>query len=354
MSSATIAIANSPAPAPQAAGTKWIISRSEDLRWFIGSALGGYLAMVLMWAGVPVLPIQFIWYFALDNPHVVATATRTYFDKAERRKLGWLLWLPVPLVLVGPAAVLAGWGDAFFLFAFCWQQFHVTKQHFGFMMLYKAKNGDRERYDFWLDRWFLLASLFVPLAWFALSTRHWPLPPIVEAVVLATYAVLCAAWVARQVQKVRAGSTLNWPKLALLAGVVPLQWLALLFGARSGAAGSLQAAIVLGIFHSLQYHRLLWFHNANRYAGPESEERNGLAAVLAKNVFRYMAIAMGLNLVINFLPLAIFPHKLLQAALWGIPFAHYCLDAKIWHVREDKELAQALHMGPPRAATGQM
>ena len=58
---------------------------------------------------------------------------------------------------------------------------------------------------------------------------------------------------------------MNCPKLALLAGVVPLQWLALGFGARFGAS--------------------------------------------------------------------------------GIPFTHFCLDAKIWHVREDKALAAALHMG---------
>jgi hypothetical protein len=36
---------------------------------------------------------------------------------------------------------------------------------------------------------------------------------------------------------------------------------------------------------------------------------------------------------------------MVQTALWGIPFAHYWLDAKIWHVREDKDLAAALHMG---------
>ena len=44
--------------------------------------------------------------------------------------------------------VWAGLASLFFLFAVCWQQFHIVKQHFGFMMLYKAKNKDRDRHGF--------------------------------------------------------------------------------------------------------------------------------------------------------------------------------------------------------------
>ena len=59
--------------------------------------------------------------------------------------------------------------------------------------------------------------------------------------------------------------------------------------------------------------------------------------------------AMGLNLAIGLL----LPHwlapgptarPLLQAGLWGVSFTHYCLDARIWHVRQNKELALALGM----------
>ncbi len=78
---------------------------------------------------------------------------------------------------------------------------------------------------------------------------------------------------------------MNWPKLALLAGVVPLQWLALGFGARYGTAGALQASIPLGLFHGLQYHRLMWFHNRNRYSAPGSgQDATDWPARLASNV----------------------------------------------------------------------
>src|SRR5215470_2208727 len=95
----------------------WIISPREDLTWFIGSALAGYLAVALMWLGFPLLILQMIWFFGVDGPHVFATVTRTYFDKAERKKLGWFLWILVPLLFVGPAMALAGYASLFFLLA---------------------------------------------------------------------------------------------------------------------------------------------------------------------------------------------------------------------------------------------
>jgi len=97
--------------------TQWIISRGQDLTWFIGSSLISYLALGLMAVGFPVPLIQFIWFFGIDGPHVQSTITRTYFDKAERSRLGWFLWIPVPLLLVGPAMVFVGFGSLFFLFA---------------------------------------------------------------------------------------------------------------------------------------------------------------------------------------------------------------------------------------------
>lgn len=348
----TPAVAQSISPSIRA---NWLIDRRQDLLWFVGSAVWGYLSVALMWAGFPVTPIQFVWFFAIDNPHVMATATRTYFDKAERRKLGPLLWILPLLFLIGPSFVAAGYASVFFLAAFCWQQFHVTKQHFGIMMLYKAKNRDRDRLDFHFDRWFLLTSLFVPLAYYVQRTEAriaavaW-IDTLLSAVVVA-YAVLCAAWLVRQLHKLRTGREMNWPKLALLAGVVPLQWLALGFASRLGPGGTLFAAIPLGIFHGLQYHRLMWLHNHNRYAAPEARERNGLAAVLATRVSRYLTVALGLNVCLGFLPLALYPHKMMQAALWGLPFMHYILDARIWHVREDKELAAALNLAPSASSS---
>ena len=329
--------------------SQWIISRRQDLIWFIGSALISYLALGLMALGVEVSLIQFIWFFGIDGPHVQSTITRTYFDKAERARLGWYLWIPVPFLLLGPVMVWAGLISLFFLFAVCWQQFHIVKQHFGFMMLYKAKGKDRDRTDFLLDRWLLLGSLLIPLGMFVLRTRPQltqTVPPLawLTPVALGVYAILGTAWLLRQAQKLRSGTPMNWPKLGLLLTVIPLQWLALLYASHYGPDGILRAGIALGLFHSFQYHRLMWFHNRNRYTEPGAVQRHGLAARLVSNAGIYFAIAIGLNLVLNFIPSALLPYQFAQASIWGFAFTHYCMDARIWRVRSDKGLATALRM----------
>src|SRR5579871_46473 len=292
MSSATLQPAAA-IPLTEGLPSHWIISRRQDLIWFIGSALISYCALGFMMLGVGVALIQFIWLFGIDGPHVQSTITRTYFDKEERARLGWFLWIPVPLLLAGPLVVWAGFGSLFFLFAVCWQQFHIVKQHFGFMMLYKGKNKDRT--DFLLDRWLLLSSLLIPLGMFVLRTRPViiqtvPLAAWLPTVAISLYVVLAAAWLLRQVQKLRAGLPMNWPKLALLGMTIPLQWIALLYGSHYGPNGIVRAVIALGLFHSFQYHRLMWFHNRNRYSEPGAVERHGLAAHLVDNFGIYIVV----------------------------------------------------------------
>ena len=345
MSAITPALPATLPPSTRSSG--WIISRREDLLWFIGPALVSYLALALMAAGFPFTPIYLTWFILVDGPHVMATITRTYMDKRERTARRWLLWSIVPLMLIGPAAVWAGQASWFFLFAVCWQHYHIAKQHIGFVMLWKAKNKERDPLDLKLDRWFLLASTVLPLAYFVAETRlgWWAGRKTCFAMVGAAYGAFAIVFVARQIDKVRRGLLLNPPKLMLMAVLVPLQWLAFFYAARFGPDGILRAGITLGLFHSFQYHRLLWFHNQNRYSTPEAQERFGMAAIMAKSLGNYLVVAISLHFFLNVLPQAYFPAVVwLQAAIWGMPFTHYLLDSKIWRVRGDKELAAALHL----------
>lgn len=342
--------APTPPRGPDAGVTHWIISRQEDLTWFIGSAAISYLALAWMAAGLPLLPVFMAWLLLVDGPHVLATATRTYFDRQERAKLGWLLWMPLPLLAVGPLIVAAGYSSLFFLFAVCWQHLHIVKQHFGFVMLYKAKHRERDSRDFFLDRWFLLSSLFLPLALYVFRTRPWlsenvPGAALLGGAALTGYLMLAGAWAWRQVEKYRIGAAMNWPKIGLLLTVVPLQWLALLHAAQHGPDGILRAGITLGLFHSFQYHRLLWFHNHNRYRGEEALSRYGPAATgAASSALAYFGVAVALHFFLMYLPVLVFKTEYVASAAWGFSFSHYIIDARIWHVRSDRELAHALQL----------
>jgi hypothetical protein len=327
----------------------WIISGREDLTWFIGPSVVSYAVLALMAAGFPLTPLYLIWLVGIDGPHVLATVTRTYFDKRERGRLGSLLWVVFPAMMLGPVLVAGHQEMFFYTFAICWLHFHIAKQHFGFVMLYKHKAGDRLRLDFLLDRWFLLISLMLPVARFVLRTYTTlsaiPLVDFLNTFLLGAYGGLAIVFVLRQVHLARTGQPLNTPKLMLFAAVVPLQWLAFGYAATCGADGILRAGIVLGLFHSFQYHRLMWFHNRNRYTEPEAESTVGLAATLARRFVYYFGAAILLNLLLSVLPNYMVPNPYLKAALWGLPFTHYILDSKIWRVRGNKELAAALKLG---------
>ena len=334
---------------PAARASAWIISGAEDLTWFIGSSLVSYTVLALMAAGFPLTPLYLVWLIGIDGPHVWATVTRTYFDNNARRRLGSLLWIVIPAMLIGPVMVRAGIESYFYIFAVAWLHTHIAKQHFGFVMLYKHKAGERQPADYVLDRWFLLASLMLPCARFLVTTNFFllsaqPAFQHVDSFLLALYGFLAAAFALRQGLRWKAGLPLNGPKLLLMATVVPLQWLTFGYALTTPADGLTRAGIVLGLFHSFQYHRLMWFHNRNHYSDSRFETTSGLAATLARRFAYYAGAAILLNLVFNFLPPQLVPSPLLKAALWGIPFTHYILDSRIWRVRGNKELAAALRL----------
>src|SRR5687768_14583811 len=89
----------------------WIISRGNDLFFFIGSALFGYA--LIAWASMrPGLPIMFLVLFAflIDSPHVFSTLTRSLLDGAERTRLRtvWLIGFPLCVAVIAVLATMAG------------------------------------------------------------------------------------------------------------------------------------------------------------------------------------------------------------------------------------------------------
>src|SRR5574338_1138888 len=150
-------------PVAQAISLRWIISALHDLVWFIGSVVSSYILLVLYVNGiVPLVPMVAAWAILIDAPHVFGTLSRTYFDRAERHNRARLLWGSLLFFAVGPLMVLAGAGFLFFFVAALWAYYHLVKQHYGFMVLYKKKNGDLARVDNALDRLLLLFAFNYP------------------------------------------------------------------------------------------------------------------------------------------------------------------------------------------------
>src|SRR5204862_7491381 len=148
---------------PRAISLRWIINAREDLIWFIGSVASSYLLLILYVTGVlPLIPMVAGWAILIDAPHVFGTLSRTYFDKSEWRTRRRLLLGSLVFFIIGPAMVLLGAGFTFFFLAALWAYYHLVKQHYGFMVLYKKKNNDLAAVDNALDRLLLLFAFNYP------------------------------------------------------------------------------------------------------------------------------------------------------------------------------------------------
>src|SRR5215813_12531067 len=67
--------------------SSWIIGRGVDGVFVVGSALAGYIYLLLYTAlHVPIGPLWWFWSVGFDGTHIFATASRTYFDREARAR----------------------------------------------------------------------------------------------------------------------------------------------------------------------------------------------------------------------------------------------------------------------------
>ncbi len=356
-------------PIAKAISLRWIISGRDDLIWFIGSVVSSYALLVLYVTGImPLVPMAALWAILIDAPHVFGTFSRTYFDKAERQTRGRLLWGSLLFFAVGPFMVLLGAGFVFFFVAALWAYYHLVKQHYGFMVLYKKKNNDLARTDNALDRLLLLFAFNYPFVAFiaedpeAMARVPEALRGGVNALALMLLVgtiALSVIWLARQVQRAVVGEPLNVPKYLLLAAAIPMHWIVLL---TPMPHKPIAIVAILTIYHNFQYHRLIWFHNQKYKStnGEASRSKYGAAELISRRLIFYIGFGVLFGLIyqgprqfLGYMSFqnaaagvteASFAMQLAISFLWGYAFIHYYLDSKIWRVRRDPSVGKALNM----------
>ena len=338
------AVAPAPAPTAGRIDSRWIIGRGVDLSLVIGSAAAGYLYLVLIAAlDAPMPWMWWIWSVGFDGTHIFATASRTYFDRDARSRDRVLLFGSAALFFsLGPLMVLAGLKGWLYLLVGTWAYYHVIRQHYGFMVLYKVKNRDLRPLDNTLDRVFLGVTTILPPfhRFFIHRPRELGLPfsfPWLETPMWILLAATCAVWAARQGQRWRAGDRVNVPKLLLLAAVVPLHWLTF-------AYLSWEAAVpTVTIVHNLQYHAIVWFHNRNRYAG--RGEHGRIPAAVSRSLLLYAAMGLAFSVLYRVPGFQLGRVSDLAFGFFcGFGLTHYYVDSRIWRVRHDPGLRQALQL----------
>ena len=153
----------------------WLFSKSTDL-WIL------FAPVWLSWVVAFLLPEQIIhedisiWVFVviiigLDVSHVWSTIFRTYLDKEEFNNHRSLLIASPILAFVSSFALASVSFQLFWRVLAYVALFHFVKQQFGFMRIYKARNGDFRK-KLISDNFVIYLSMLFPIAFWHLNLNR--------------------------------------------------------------------------------------------------------------------------------------------------------------------------------------
>jgi len=387
----------------------WIVNKRADLLWFIGGAFGGYFLFFLhSGLHLDMLTVWFLWVVFIDTPHFFGTYSRTYLDREEwqnRKKLyiGSLAWL-----LVGPTMIfmsylfyqagVTAYRVPFVIFIVLfnlWAYWHVVRQHYGIMSLYKRKNGDISFFDRRLDQIVLYVGLIAPFVAFVvrhpesrsilglhgpaaplpaatlaslLTTSYWQqlsLDQILLIVSVIAVSGVALAFVLRQVHLLAHNKVVNLPKLFFLLALIPL-YSYICYHPAVLTAPLIAFSAFVTVYHDIQYIAIVWFYNKNKYqnAGANAD-RYGLAVKVSKNFLTFMLCGISMAAVFRLFGCSLEIHpgcgvlvmtsknvmfaefttkELLTGFLLGFSMHHYFVDQFIWRPSKDKKLRADLKL----------
>lgn len=398
---------------------KWIISKKDDLVWLIYPALISFLIIGLYFLmtrligiseNITILSIYISWALLFDGTHAFATYTRTYFDKEFFSQNKKFLLKSLLVFTIGPIFIFSSYlvnqdinqtTIAFIIFnriGICYAYYHLIKQHWGFMVLYRKKNNEQNSTTRKLDGLLLAFGTIFPFVHgqinkiqllhlsetFPISLGQWKqfsfyllilglfflilsnlkrlrlkaigfhiiswiiiiaslLVQVIIFLSLSRFLLLLSilsisgfiATVIYYVYFVISEKILlyNKPKWLLLFTVLLCYNIAFHLNL---PIFILIAAIT--VFHNIQYHRIINFHNVNKYKNGK-KEIYGYAVILAQKISVFIVAAFLFGLVVYLPRFASYKlddlllNYLLSAFFWGLAFHHYYIDSVIWRIK---------------------
>lgn len=331
----------------------WIITRATDLAWFQGSVLPalGLLALFRLVprldphdAAAPAALILLAWGVLFDGTHVLGTYARSYLAPDDASRAGLPGAWSFALVLLGPAVALADGAAGtrlfpwFLLGAYLYAYWHLVRQHYGFVALYRRRD-DCDPIDRRIEDALLWIGCLHPYLRFSLSPsfRQTGLPVLVDAELAPTLRVLLdataiLALVGGVALLAHRDRTRPGPRHLLIAIVVAFHELVF-----ASLDQLVPITATLTLFHNLQYHRIVWQHE------------RGKGRVPLGHVGRYLGLGMLLGLVwygARITGAALASTTVVREALlgfgWGVAFHHYLVDGRIWRVRRQPAVGRAI------------
>ncbi len=346
----------------------WIVNKRYDLAFIFGGALASLAVPFLVMWNAALLPILFwIWLLVFDGTHLWAAYSRTYLDRQFWKTDGKLL-LWSPLVILFPiSAILLFFVsgsmrpiEIFLVLAQGWAYYHLVRQHYGFLSLYDRKAG-ADPGTHRINKWTLYVALWAAYLYFLighpLNRKVSGLPelPWLNGIAMTVCVAVAVCFLVYHFWKSSHSAATLFTSVCVSLYAAIFFWIAprepFLTNASNIVQSFLLIAIMMTLFHNIQYHAIVWHYNRQKYRdasfGPATSFNKSFpvyaAAAIAFAGF-YVAAAWfsteypslsGEFSEPAFVPIAF-------VLWWGILFHHYYLDQKIWRVSKTKDLQQQL------------
>jgi len=294
----------------------WLFSRTTDLAVFGGTALVA-LALALAWPHRDAPTWTWIGGVLLvDVAHVWSTTFVVYFDRAELRRRPLLYTVtPIAAFAIGLALYLA-FGELGFWRAIAYLAvFHFIRQQYGWVMMYRARNGERDRAGRWIDGAMIYAATLYPLVWWH---AHLPrqfewmkagdfvggLPAIAATIAGGCYVAIAALYLGAAIARARRGAATSWGKHLIVATTAACWYVGIV------ATDNDYAFTLTNVFiHGVPYMVLVFVYA--RAAGREPTSARSLST-------RLLAGRRGLAVFV--------------ATLWAIAYVEeLAWDRGVWH-----------------------
>lgn len=145
---------------------RWLFSAPIDIAVFGGAAL---VALAIATLYRPETAPEWSWItgvLLVDVAHVWSTSFVVYLDPVEWRRRPLLYGLtPIAMFAVGVALYATGGPDAFWRAIAYVAVLHFVRQQYGWVMLYRARNGERDRVGRYIDGAAIYLATIYPLVW---------------------------------------------------------------------------------------------------------------------------------------------------------------------------------------------
>jgi hypothetical protein len=253
---------------------KWLFSPSVDLSVFLGSAVLSLL-LLLVGAQTGILNSEtpdWMWISAvlfIDVAHVWATSFRVYFDAEELKRRPFLYALvPVCGYLIGVALYSEGAITFWRILAYI-AVFHFVRQQYGWVALYRAKLGERDRASYWIDTVTIYLATIYPLTfWMTALPRNFEwfvqndfinIPNFIAQVLFPVYVLSLVVYFAKSIYLYFARGFLN-PGKDIIIATTAVCWYVGIVAFNSDYAFTVTNVII----HGVPYFALVYWYSQQR------------------------------------------------------------------------------------------